>query len=60
MKNLSALSEMTKHGITPLYYSIKHDAVFPDPGDDRWYLTDLINYNSEEQIRQTVIRFMAM
>lgn len=60
MKNTKQVSNESKKGITHLYYSIKEDAVYTEAGKDRWYLTDLIRYNTENEIEETVKRFMSM
>ncbi len=60
MKNTKQVSQQSKQGITPLYYSIREDAVYTSEGDGRYYLTDLIRENTEEEIVNTVRRFMSM
>lgn len=60
MKNTETLARISAHRITPLYYSPAEDAVFCDPGEGRWHLTDLIRKNSPEEIEATVKKFMAM
>lgn len=60
MKNVKQVSMRSKSGITPLYYSIKEDAVYTEPGTDRWYLTDLIRYNTEEEVIETVRKYAWM
>lgn len=60
MKNLKTLSEESKKGTTPLYYSIRENAVYSDPGDGRYHLTDLIRHNTEKEIERTVKRFMGV
>ena len=63
MKNLRSMSERTKkvsarEGL-PLYYSIKEDAVYDEDGEGRFYMTDLIRYNSPEEIEETVKIFLS-
>lgn len=58
MKNLKAVSNKSKSGVTPLYYSIRKDAVYTVAADDRYYITDLIRFNSEKEIENTVKKFL--
>lgn len=60
MKRLDIVSEESKMGTTPLYYSIAEDAVYTTPADGRWHLTDLIRHNTEDEIEETVKRFMRL
>ena len=60
MKNIKKVSNESRNGITPLYYSIKEDAVYTTDGKDRWHLTDLIRYNTEEEIIATVKKYAWM
>ena len=64
MKNLKKLSDQTNfiilHGAVPLYYSIKEDAVYSEAGEGRFYLTDLIRYNTEDEIAETVRYFLSL
>lgn len=60
MKNVNKVVEQSKRGHTPLYYSIREDAVYTEPGDGRYYLTDLIRENTAEEIKHTVMRFMSL
>lgn len=60
MKNVKEVAERSKSGTTPLYYSIREDAVYTTEGDGRYYLTDLIRENSEDEIVRTVRRFMSL
>lgn len=60
MKNTEKLAEQSRRRVTPLYYSAAEDAVYSEPGDRRWFLTELIRYNTPEEIERTVRRFMAM
>lgn len=58
MKGLKKLSNLSKTKRVSLYYDIKNDTVFSEPGNGRFYLTDLINYNSPKDIEKTVERMM--
>ena len=60
MKNLKQIAERSRQGVTPLYYSIREDAVYSEAGDGRFYLTDLIRYNSEDEIAETVRYFLSL
>ena len=60
MKNVKAVSNRSRQGITPLYYSVKEDAVYTEDGDGRYYLTDLIRENTEQEIIETVRKYMSM
>ena len=67
MKNVKALSEKTQKirckdrstWIT-LYYSVKEDAVYSDPGEGRFKMCDLINPNTEQDIIESVHYFLNM
>lgn len=65
MKNAAKVSEKSKNIVTrdrstwlPLFYSFKDDAVYTIPGNDRFHVTDLINYNTVEDISSAVTRFI--
>lgn len=60
MKNVKSVAKRSKRGLTPLYYNVREDAVYTEPGDGRYYLTDLIRENTEKEIITTVIRMMSM
>lgn len=67
MKGLKRLSEQTQTIIckdrstwVKLYYSIKEDTVYSGPGDGRYFICNLINPNSEYDIKKTVNHFMDM
>lgn len=67
MKGLKALSrktqsvKSTKRGSwIPLYYDIAKDTVYDRPTEDNFFLTYLINPNTEKEIEETVHRMMAM
>lgn len=60
MKNISKVAERSAQGVTPIYYSIKEDAVYTEDGDGRYYVTDLIRKNTEAEIVRAVRRWMAM
>ena len=60
MKNLKEVAEQSRQGITPLFYSIRENAVYTEEGDGRYYLTDLIRENTEQEIKDAVRRFMSM
>lgn len=59
MKGLKKLSELSKIGRVPLYYSISNDTVYNESGDGRYHLTDLINYNTPKEIEKTVVEMLA-
>lgn len=59
MKNLQEVAEQSKRGC-PLYYSVKDDAVYTTEGSGRYYLTDLIRENTEQEIVATVHKYMSM
>ena len=67
MKGLKSLSrktqsvKSTKRGSwIPLYYDIAKDTVYDRPTEDNFFLTYLINPNTEKEIEETVHRMMAM
>lgn len=60
MKNVDAVAERSKSGVTPLYYSVKEDAVYTSDGDDRYHLTDLTRENTVEEIVETVRYIMSL
>ena len=61
MKGLKAVARAT-HNIVQkdkttwvqLYYSIKEDKVFTKPGEGRYYLTNLLNVNTEKDVEEAV------
>ena len=60
MKNLKEVSEKSKKGRTPIYYSHEDQAVYTEKGPGRFYVTDLIRENSEEEIERTIRRWMSL
>ena len=67
MKGLKKLSEQTQSinfrdraSWVKLYYSIKEDTVYSGPGDGRYFICNLINPNSEYDIKKTVNQFLDM
>jgi len=60
MKNTKIISDKSRTGTVKLYYSPSQKAVYDTPGEDRFYLTDLINYNSPNQVEETVNFFMSL
>ena len=60
MKNLAKVSEASKRGRVKVYYDIRKDAVFTQEGKDRYHVTDLIRFNTEEEIESVVNRFLGM
>ena len=60
MRNLRAVAEESRNGITPLYYSIAENAVYTADGEGRHFVTDLIRENTEAEIKQAVRRWLAM
>lgn len=60
MKGLKALAKKTKEGKTPLYYSIREDAVSSKPGTGWYHITDLIRENKAQEIERTVKRFLGV
>ena len=64
MKNLKEISQKTqaidpKHPM-PLYYSIKNKEVYTNPGAGRFFVTNLINPNQPEDIKEVVDRWLRM
>ena len=64
MKGLKAISKLTEpRGCgqrTPLYFSIKEDKVYTEPGDDRFFITYLINPNTPKDIEETVKHILSL
>lgn len=60
MKNVKDVARRSKSGITPLYYSVREDAVYTTAGDGRYHLTDLIRENTEKEIVEAVRKYMSM
>ena len=61
MRNLKQVSEKSKSikcrdrtTWLPLFYSIKDDAVYTEPGEGRIMVTRLINPNTEKDIQETI------
>lgn len=60
MKNLKTVARASEKGVTPIYYSIKENAVYTEDGDGRYYVTDLIRKNTEAEIVRAIKRWLAM
>lgn len=61
MRNLKEVAqESYRKGWTPLYYDIKHDAVFTEDGEDRFYVTELIRPNTSDEIEAVVRRWLSL
>ena len=70
MKGLKALSEKSKKACVgetipigawiPVYYDIHKDTVYDKPGVGRFQLTSLIRYNTPEEIKQAVEKYMSL
>lgn len=64
MKNLKAVSRKSQEtNRLPLYYSFATDAVYTtpgDPGNRRFYVTDLIRPNTEKEIEDVVTSWKSM
>lgn len=58
MKNLDIVAAESRNGWAPLYYSIREQAVYTEPGEGRYYVTDLIRENTEQEIKQAVMRYL--
>ena len=61
MRNIKKVADKSKvvcpNMILPLYYSIKNDAVYFQPGNDRFFVTNLINPNEPKDIIEAVERW---
>lgn len=67
MIGLKQLADATKNIIQkdkstwiPLYYSVVEDSVYMNPGDGRYFLTNLLNECTEEEVEESVHYFMNM
>ena len=67
MKGLKALSDKTQNTRNtdrstwiPLYYSISKDTVYNKPVPNAYFVTDLINPNTPDDIKKAVQRFLSM
>ncbi len=67
MKGLKALARATqninckdKSTWIPLYYSVVENKVYPFDGEGRYFLTNLINPQTEKDIENAVNYFMNM
>ena len=60
LKNVEKVSEESRKGKTKLYINVYENALYTEPGTGRWYLTELIRYNTAEEIIDTVHRFANM
>lgn len=60
MKNLKKISELSKQGRTPIYYSPKTDTVYTEAGEGRFYITDLLRSNTPKEIERTVSHIMSL
>ena len=58
MRNLTSVAKKSEtNRRLPLYYSFKTDSVYTEGGEDRFFVTYLINPNTTEDIRKTVLRW---
>lgn len=67
MKGLSAVAKATKNTSSSnraswvkLYYSFDTDTVYTKAGEERFYVTDLINPQDGNDVRKAVERWLAM
>ena len=61
LKTISKLTESRGYGQrTPLYYNIEEHKAFTEPGDGRFFITYLINYNTPKQIEETINYILRM
>ena len=60
MKNLKEVARESAKGRTPIYFSHKDQAVYTEAGPGRFYVTDLIRENTEEEIKAAIRRWMTM
>lgn len=68
MNNINAVSKATKginyNNRVSIYYDIKNNTVYTEQMKkekgltDLFYLTDLIRYNSPEEVKKTVYKFL--
>ena len=61
MKGLKAIAKATqkinfkdRSTWIPLYYSIREDKAYTTDGDGRYFMTNLINPQTEEDIREAI------
>ena len=57
MKGLKRIADLSKTQRVSLYYSFEKDTVYDKPGDGRYYVTDLINENAPDDIKDAVNRY---
>ena len=62
LKEVALATRGTVQGMVeiPLYYSIREDKVYTSDGDGRYFVTNLINPNTEEDIKRAVRRWLSM
>ena len=60
MKNLKEAAERSKKGRTPIYYNYQEEAIYFERGPGRFYVTDLIRENTEEEIERTIRWWMSL
>ena len=64
VKNAAKIAELSKlvtpFNKMPLYYNMNTKTVYNKPGKDRSFITNLINPNTEEDIIDTVNRWLWM
>jgi hypothetical protein len=60
MKNIQTVVKATQKGRTPLYYSPSTDTVYTEAGEGRFYLTDLLQPHTPDQVEETVNFFMSL
>ena len=59
IKNLQAVAEQSAWGVK-LYYSLSENAVYTQNGTGRWYVTEFLRKNTEEEIVNAVNRMLSM
>lgn len=59
IKNLPEVAGRSAWGVK-LYYDLKENAVYTEAGDNRWYVTEFLRKNTEEEIVNAVNRMLSM
>lgn len=59
IKNLKEVSNRSAWGVK-LYYDLKENAVYTEAGGSRWYVTEFLRKNTEEEIVNAVNRMLSM
>lgn len=59
IKNLTKVADQSAWGVK-LYYSLNENAVYTEDAVGRWYITEFLRKNTEDEIVSVVNRWLSM